>query len=149
MRAEAATRLDGWLERTARENPVVEAVGVDPEEPDRRYLRFRGEDKGASTLWFHLDQRSLHHECHLLPAPEDDHARFYEQLLRRNRGLHGTAFEIGPDGGIYLAGLTDLEAVDDAVLDRILGTVYETIERSFRSLLSCGFATRLGRAAAP
>ena len=128
---------------------MVEAAGVDPEDPDRRYLRFRGEDKDVSTLWFHLDQRTLHHECHVLPAPEDDPGRFYEQLLRRNRGLHGTAFEIGPDGGVYLAGLADLDTVDDVVLDRVLGTVYETIERSFRSLLYCGFASRLGRAPAP
>ena len=35
-------------------------------------------------MWFTLGQRTLHFETYVMPAPEENHERFYEHLLRRN-----------------------------------------------------------------
>lgn len=143
-RDRARDRLVSWLRSVLDENPVVAAAGPDLDEPDRRwYVRVHGEDKDVSTLWFTLDQRTVAYETHVLPAPEENHAAVYEQLLRRNRQLHGPSFCIGAEDAVYLAGRIDIPAVDADTLDRVLGTVYATVEQSFRALLRAGFATRL------
>lgn len=143
-REHAQAVLVGWLQETLRENPVVEAAGPDTDEPDRRwYVRVRGEEKNVWTMWFTLDQRTLTYETQVLPAPEENHERFYEQALRRNAGLWGPAFCIGWEDGLYLMGQLDVRRIDPADLDRVLGEVYAVIEQSFRSLLRAGFASRL------
>lgn len=133
-----------WLQGVLADNPVVDAAGPDIDEPDRRwYVRVRGDDKDVSTLWFTLDQRTLAYETHVLPAPEDNHAVVYEQLLRRNHHLHGPSFAIGAEDAIYLVGRVDIPDVDAEALDRVLGTIYAVVEQSFRALLRAGFASRL------
>ncbi|MEL7207453.1 MAG: YbjN domain-containing protein [Actinomycetota bacterium] len=85
----------------------------------------------------------------MLPAAEEDHARFHEYLLRRNHELYGVAFEIGEEDGIFLAGQLDARSLTDDELDRILGTVYVTVERCFPQAVRIGFASRLARASDP
>ncbi|MDH4168159.1 MAG: YbjN domain-containing protein [Acidimicrobiia bacterium] len=143
----ARKTLVAWLQTTLRDNPVVDGAGPDTEEPERRwYLRVRGEDKDVFTIWFTLDQRTLAYESYVLAAPEENQAAVYEQLLRRNRGLYGPSFSIGSEDAIFLTGRMDLDHVDDESLDHLLGTIYATVEQSFRALLRLGFATRLAAA---
>ena len=51
-----------------------------------------------------IAQRTLRYETYVMPAPEEDHARFYEHLLRRNRKLYGATFCIGEEDAVFLAG---------------------------------------------
>ena len=75
-----------------------------PESGERRwFVRVRGEQKDVFTIWFHLRQRTLHYETYVMPAPEANHAAFYEHLLRRNLKLFG-AFAIGDEEAIFLVG---------------------------------------------
>ena len=63
-------------------------------------------------------------------------------LLRRNDSLVGAHFSIGAEDAVYLRGeLPDVAVVDDE-LDRVLGTLYVTVEANFRALLRLGFASR-------
>ena len=50
-----------------------------------------------------FDQRTVSYETYVMPAPEEDHARFYEHLLRRNRHFHGAAFCIGDEDAVSRA----------------------------------------------
>ena len=137
--------IDGWFDRTLAENPVLDAVERDYDggSTDRRWLaRLIGEEKDASTIRLSLQQRMLHHETHVLPAPEEDHARFHEHLMRRNRDLVGAAFCVGEEDAVFLVGAIPAATVDGAELDRILGTVWAAIERCFRPALRIGFASR-------
>ena len=52
------------------------------------------------------------------------------------------AGRIGPVGVIYLRGELPDVAVDGAELDRVLGTLYSTVEQHFRPLLRLAFASR-------
>ena len=68
-----AGRVEAWLEVQRTENPVVAAVERDEESGERRwFVRLRGDAKDVFTIWFHLDQRTLHYETYVMPAPEEN-----------------------------------------------------------------------------
>lgn len=140
---ELAKRIETWLERQRTENPVVAAVERDVESGDRRwFLRVHGEQKDVFSIWFHLGQRTLHYETYVMPAPEENHAAFFEHLLRRNRKLYGASFAVGDEDAIFLVGQLGNDCVDDDELDRILGSLYVWVEQFFRPALRIGFASR-------
>jgi len=134
--------VDEWLAAELAENPTVAAV-VRGEPGERRwYVRVHGEAKDVFTLWFTLGQRTLQYETYVMPAPEENHAAFYEHLLRRNRKLYGAAFCIGEEDAVFLAGQLPNEAITPAELDRVLGSLYAYVEQCFRPALRIGFASR-------
>jgi len=136
--------IDEWLAHELVENPVVAAV--DRGEPGERrwYVRVLGETKDVYTVWFTLQQRSLHVETYVMPAPEENQEAFYEHLLRRNRKLHGLSFCIGDEDAAFLVGSLPVHAIDRGELDRILGSVYAYVELCFLPALRIGFASRFG-----
>ncbi|MEZ5231502.1 MAG: YbjN domain-containing protein [Acidimicrobiia bacterium] len=139
--AQLCTRLEAWLTTQEAENPAV--AGIERDGDERRWVvRLLGEEKAHFAVWFFLGQRSLSYETYLLPAPEEQHALFYEHLLRRNFKLRGATFAIGPEDAIYLVGSIPNGEVDDVALDRILGTLYAATEDYFRPALRIGFASR-------
>jgi hypothetical protein len=140
-------RIDAWFAREAAENPMIAAV--DRGEPGERrwYVRVRGEQKDTFTLWFTLGQRTLRYETYVMPAPEENHAAFYEHLLARNLGLYGWSFAIGEESAVFLSGALGVEALvgDEALareLDRVLGSGWAYVERCFRPALRIGFASK-------
>jgi hypothetical protein len=140
-----ATTIDRWLQRQLAENPIVAAVDRDEESGERRwFVRVLGEQKDVFSIWFHLDQRTLHYETYVMPAAEENHAAFYEHLLRRNLKLHGAAFAIGDEDAVFLVGRLTNACVDEDELDRVLGSLYAWVEQYFRPALRIGFASRFG-----
>ena len=140
---ELSERIEAWLERQRTDNPVVAAVERDVESGERRwFVRVHGEQKDVFSIWFHLGQRTLHYETYVMPAPEENHARLYEHLLRRNLKLYGATFAIGDVDAVFLPGQMANDAVDDDELDRILGSLYTWVEQYFRPALRIGFASR-------
>lgn len=134
--------IDEWMAATEAENPTVDAVERGPAGERRWYVRIRGEDKDVWTIWFVLRQRTLRFETYFMPAPEENHAQFYEHLLRRNRYLTGMALEIGDEDAVFLAGSMPVAHVDADALDRILGSMYAYVELVFLPALRIGFASR-------
>ena len=136
--------IDQWLEAQLAENPMVAAVDRDEEGARRWFVRLRGEQKDTFTVWFTLRQRTLHYETYVMPAPEENHERFYEHLLRRNLKLFGAAFAIGAEDAVFLVGQFPVSALDADELDRILGSLYAYVEQCFRPALHIGYASRFG-----
>ena len=139
---EIEARIDAYLARELEDNPVM--VAVDRAEPSIRrwYVRLAGEEKDVTTVWLTIHQRTLQYETYVMPAPEEDHARFYEHLLRRNLGFNGAAFAIGDEDAVFLRGQLPVDAVTDEELDRIIGSLYAYVEQCFRPALRIGFASR-------
>jgi hypothetical protein len=135
-------RLDEWLHTTLEENPVV--VAVDRGEPGERrwYVRMAGEEKDFTTVWFTLQQRALHVESYVMPAPEENEAAFYEHLLRRNRQTRMLWFSIGEEDAVFLVGQVPHALLDAGAVDRVLGSFYLYVEQFFRPALRIGFASR-------
>ena len=135
-------RIDEWLASIAAGWLPVEAI--ERGEPDERrwYVRLRGEDKDFTTVWLTLGQRTLRYETYVMPAPEENGAALYEHLLRRNERLVGAHFSIGIEDAVFLRGELGVAALNEAELDRVIGTLYATVEQTFQGLLRIGFASR-------
>jgi|TARA_B100000959_G_scaffold117900_1_gene123856 hypothetical protein len=137
--------VDSWLDRTLAGGSLLAAVERDTGAKAGEYrwfVRVLGDSKDTFTIWFTLRQRMLHYETYVMPAPEENHQRFFENLLRRNRQLVGAAFCLGGEGAVYLVGAVPAATVDEVELDRLLGTLWDAVERCFHSALRIGFATR-------
>jgi len=136
-------RIDEWLAVQLAENPTVEAVERDTETGDRRwFVRVLGEEKSVYSVWFHLQQRSLHFETYVMPAPEENAEQLYAHLLRRNVKLHEMAFAIGAEDAVFLMGQLPVERISDDELDRVLGSVYAYVELCFRPAMRIGYASK-------
>jgi hypothetical protein len=135
-------RIDGWLAELREETPVI--VAIDRGEPGERrwYVRLAGEEKDFTTIWLTLQQRALHVETYVMPAPEENEAVFFEHLLRRNRQTRMLWFTIGDEDAVYLVGQVPHALLERSAIDRIVGSVYLYVEQFFRPALRIGFASR-------
>ena len=135
-------QIDSYLAKELRENDVVLAVDRAESAIRRWYVRLKGEEKDFITVWLTMHQRTLQYETYVLPAPEENHARFYEHLLRRNLGFNGVAFAIGAEDGVFLRGQIPVDSATEGELDRILGSLYAYVEQCFRPALHIAFESR-------
>lgn len=136
--AAAEALIEAWLAEEMAANPSVAAVQRDGSER-RWFVRVNGDDKAVWSAWLSLGQRTLRFETYLMPAPEANHASFYEHLLRRNRKLVGLHLEIGAEDAVFLAGSLPVAAIAETELDRMLGSLYAAVELVFRPALRLGF----------
>ncbi len=140
-------RIDAWLDEFSADNPLIAAVdrGTSDDtslgEP-RWYVRMVGDEKDFTTVWLTLGQRTLRYETYVMPAPEANQAAVMEMMLRRNDQLVGAHFSVGAEDALYLRGEIPDSAVTSDELDRVLGTLYTTVEATFRPLLRLAFASR-------
>jgi len=135
-------QIDEWLATIAAGAMPVEAIERGEGDERRWYVRLRGEDKDHTTVWLTLGQRTLRYETYVMPAPEENDGALYEHLLRRNERLVGAHFSIGIEDAVFLRGEVGIAALNEAELDRIIGTLYATVEQTFQGLLRIGFASR-------
>ena len=105
----------------------------------------RGEEKTLIAVWLTLRQRTLHYESQFMPAPEENIEACYEYLLRANTRLFAMRFAIGLEDAVYLLGQLPLGAIDEAELDRIVGSVYAYSEQYFPLAMSIGYASKYRR----
>jgi hypothetical protein len=135
-------RIDEWISELDAEHDHIVAVDRAEEDIIRWYVRMRGDEKEFTTVWLTLGQRTFRYETYVMPAPEENEQQLYENLLRRNDRLVGVHFSIGAEDAVYLRGELPTAVVDKDDVDRILGTVYATVEQTFKPLLRIGYASR-------
>jgi hypothetical protein len=135
-------QIDEWIGALRAAHDHIIAVDRATDDNVRWYVRMRGDEKEFTTVWLTLGQRTLRYETYVLPAPEENAAELYENLLRRNERLVGAHFSIGIEDAVFVRGDLPLVALTEPELDRVLGTVYATVEQCFTSLLHLGFASR-------
>jgi hypothetical protein len=134
--------IDGWLQAMLGHLDAV--VAVDRGEPGERrwYIRLRGESKDFTTVWLTLGQRALHVETYLMPAPEENEAELYAHLLLRNRSARGLWLCLGDEDAVYLVGQLPIALIDEANIDRVLGSAYAAVEQWFRPAMAIGYASK-------
>ena len=135
-------QIDEWLSRAKANNDLILAIDRSTEQEIRWYVRMSGEEKEFTTVWLTLGQRTLRFETYVMPAPEENAQVLYETLLRRNEKLVGAHFSIGQEDAVFLRGEIPLAALNEQELDRLIGTLYSTVEQGFGSLIRIGFASR-------
>jgi len=129
------------LEQVVAAEPWVQTVEYDPE-LTRWYVRFGCDGRDATTIYFDLRQRTLRYEVYFLPDPPGRHVDLYRYALAHNHALYGAKFSIGPDGDLYLVGRVALEHLTVEEVDRIIGVVYETVDRCFPPAVRLAFGRR-------
>ncbi len=134
--------IDDLFRQQKEELPILLDISRDEEIPRRWYARLEGEERDVTTIWLTLGQRTLKYETYFLPSPEVNREQLFELLLRRNYDLVGAQFGIGPEEAIFLTGELPFHAVDEDELDRILGSIWDFVERYWRAALKIGFANR-------
>ncbi|MBJ7505025.1 MAG: YbjN domain-containing protein [Ilumatobacteraceae bacterium] len=142
QRATLERRIDEWLATVHKQHPNTVAATRASDDPDRWMVRLRGEAKEFSTIWLRIGQRTLRYETYVMPYPEENAGEVFELLLRRNERLVGAHYAIGAEQAIFLTGELVLSAVVESELDRIIGTLFATVEAHFDELVRRGFATR-------
>jgi hypothetical protein len=135
-------RISEWLAAFAARDGQIVAIDRGGPDEHRWYVRMRGVEKEFTTVWLTLGQRTLRLETYVMPAPEENAAVLYENLLRRNERLTGLHFSIGVEDAVFLRGELPNHAINENELDRIIGTVWSTVEQVFPSIIRIGFASR-------
>jgi len=138
FRAGKHALIAAHLEGSVAHEPWVQVVEYDPQIP-RWYVRFGCDGRDAATIYFDLHQRTLRYEVYFLPDPPTHHEELYRFMLSRNHTTYGAHFSIGPDGDCYLVGRVLLEHLDVEELDRIIGVLYELVERWFQVAVGIAF----------
>lgn len=133
--------IDEWLNQIRRNNQTIKAIDRGDGDEIRWYVRMHGEEKEFTTVWLTLGQRTLRYETYVMPAPKENAEQLYESLLRRNEKLVGARFSIGEEDAVFLRGEVFLSSITEVELDRIIGTLYATVEQCFKPLLRIGFSS--------
>jgi hypothetical protein len=133
--------IDAHLFGPVAAEQYVQHVEYDPE-LRRWYVRFTCEGRDATTIYFDLHERTLRYEVYFLPDPPGRHLELYDYVLRRNHSMYGARFSIGPDGDLYLVGRVALEHLTVTELDRIIGVLYELVERWFQPIVRLAYGPR-------
>jgi hypothetical protein len=143
--AAAVACIDAWVARElAAEGLLVAAERQEVSDRTasyRWYLRFKGEEKDFITVWFSLQQRTLHHEAQFMPAPEDNVAETLAYLMRCNANLFGMWFSLGPEDAVYLVGRVPAAQIDDDELDRIAGSSVLYVDDFFPTAMTLAYPT--------
>jgi hypothetical protein len=135
-------QIDEWIGELDSEHEHIVAVDRGEDDVIRWYVRMHGEEKEFTTVWLTLGQRTLRYETYVMPAPEENERELYENLLRRNERLVGVHFSVGVEDAVFLRGELPTPVVTKDDIDRILGTIYATVEQTFQPLLRIGYASR-------
>lgn len=146
QRARLERRIDEWLSTVHDQHPNTVAACKSPGDDLRWMVRLRGESKEFSTIWLQLGQRTLRYETYVMPYPDENVGEVLATLLRRNERLVGAHYALGAENAIHLVGELLLSMVSDDELDRVVGTLFATVEAQFTGLVQRAFAGRLGGA---
>ena len=102
-------------------------------------VRVGQQTRDFTTIWFEVGDLTVGYEAYVMPKPAGSQAEVFRQLLVRNHRLWRAHFSTDRFGDIFLRGRVALDELSAPVLDEVLGTVYDAIEVSFRSLVKTGF----------
>ena len=113
---------------------------VNAEEYEGRWaVRLEQEVRDFTTVWFEVGDLTVGFEAYVLPNPPLRHQEVYRQLLTRNHRMWRAHFSLDKDGDLFLVGRVSLDEWTPSALDTVLGTIYEAVELSFKSLIRVGF----------
>lgn len=104
-----------------------------------------GERKLVTTCAIVVGQHSVTFNAFVIRAPEENQQAIYRWLLEKNARMYGVYFAADTHGDIYLVGRMALHAVNEAEIDRYLGSVLQYSDSSFDQLLEMGFASAIRR----
>lgn len=122
----------------------LELVWSEPE-PGLFSVALPGTRKLSTECALEVGRHGLSVRAFVARNPDGDHERVYRWLLQKNLSLYGVAFAVDAFGDVHLSGRVALDAVSEDEIDRLLGTVAQTSDDSFNTILELGFADSIRR----
>ena len=92
-----------------------------------------------------LRERELAIRSFFMRRPAENLAAVYRMLLKRNARAPGVWFALDDDDDIHLCAQVPIDALDEPMLDRVLGAVLSVADESFNAAIQAGFATYLAK----
>jgi len=133
--ADPAEVIEGFLQRAG-----IEAASAGE---GRWVAQLAGERKLTIPLSLSIHADTLHLESFFMRRPQENEAKFYEVLLRRNARAYGLGFALDGLGDVYLVGKRSLDGLDEREMDRIIGSLLIEADGMFDAMIEIGFATYL------
>lgn len=124
---------------------ALEAAGLEVDEvgQDRWTTLLVGEWKRTIPVLLELGDRRLAVTSLLTGVLDEGHEEVYRLLLQRNQRSGPVHFALDDAGDVVLTGTVPLVAVDEPVVDELLGRLLETADTTFNQVLRTGFASYL------
>lgn len=92
------------------------------------------------TVWLALRQRSVHVECEIAPAPEQNLEEIYRFVLAKNAELRELHVALGPESGLYLMAHVPINEFTSERLDEVMGAALVSVDELYPTIMSAGFA---------
>lgn len=125
---------------------TVAGLGLPWQQHDRIVsVTLPGTNKLTTECALSVGEHTLEVRAFVARNPDENHAAVYRWLLEHNLKFYVVAFCVDRHGDIHLAGRIGLASVTPDEIDRILGVVAETADRSFNTILELGFAESIRR----
>lgn len=102
-----------------------------------------GEKKLKTVASLVVGERALSVSAFVIRNADENHEEFYRHLLRRNLRLPLLAYSIDISGDVYVGGRIPLRAVDEELVDQVLGVLLEAADAPFNELLLLGFRSSM------
>lgn len=102
-----------------------------------------GTHKLRIPVAFAVGEHSVAINAFVVRAPAEQQERVYRWLLRRNQRLFGVAYALDHLGDVYLVARLPLSVLDAESLDGLLGSIAETADGDFDTLLEMGFESAI------
>ena len=106
-------------------------------------VQLRGERKLTIPIMITITGDRVAFESFFMRRPLENADRFYELLLRRNMRAYAVHFALDTAGDVFLVGQRATKGLDDAELDRILGSILVEADGLFDAAIKVGFASYL------
>lgn len=122
---------------------------------DRAEVEYERQDEGAflvtlpgqrkltTKVWLGVGDYSLRVKSFFCRRPDENHAAFYQWLLRKNADLYVLGFVTDDVGDVYLSGRLPLHGVTPDEVDRLLGCALTYSDDNFNPALERGFASSI------
>lgn len=141
----AAASADERLVGLVRQYAAANQIECERTDECSLVLVLPGQHKLKTTVLLAIGRQSVTINAFVIRQPDENHAAFYRWLLERNRRTYCVSFALDRLGDVYLVGQSPKASLDADELDRILGSVLETADGAFDSLLELGFADAIRR----
>src|SRR5207302_2976797 len=133
---DASARIGGYLEEIGAE---VERSG-----PRQWAVRVPSAKRGSVAVGIACGDATLSLHAFFMRAPDRNHERVHERLLRKHLATYAWRFAIDDYGDLFLVAQTPLACVSAEELDRLLGTLSTYVDEVYESVLREGFVVAEG-----
>jgi len=111
--------------------------------PTSLMVELPGEKKLKTPCRFDVGKHALEVHAFVCRKPDENFAGVYRWLLERNMKMYAVSFGLDSMGDIYLDARLPLAAATTEEIDRLLGSVLESSDGSFNTILELGFASSI------